>query len=843
MIKHTTLVTTVLLAVVPAFAQEKEPTLEVALLPAVASIQPGQPFEVALKFALQDEYHIYWRNSGESGMPPRVMWELPQGFSAGPLQYPAPERKVAEGDITTFVLSGEPVLLTTITPPAQLEHGGTVKLSAKLQVLSCKKKCWMLKREVRAELPVKSATPAPANAEFIEDARRQMPVEPDQARYVKIAAFSSVDRIRPQDTFELAIVLDVQPKFHIQSNTPLVESLVATDVFADVVDGVYLDMARFPKHKVRSGPGGMKLAEFEGRVVIRIAGEADNTLPAGPLEFSGVTRFQACNEQGRCYPPQNIVWSVSVPTAAEGDPVTPTHGEIFGTAQGAAGHAPAEDEPDPSETATETVRSDPIELPSDEDSAGQPPVVPTVPVATTPPAALAVGTSFSTLAWYMLLAALGGMILNVMPCVLPVISLKLMSFVQQAGEDRSRVLKLGLAFSAGIVASFLMLASAVAVLKSQGQNVGWGFQLSSAPFVVGLAAVIFLFGLSLFGVFEIHLPGRVSAKLGQAEAREGLFGTFMKGVLATILGTPCVGPFLGTTLGWALSQSEQVIFAVFTAMGIGMALPYIVLAAYPAWMRYLPKPGTWMIRFKQFMGFVLMATVAWFLIILGDLIGPKGLGWTMVFFCFLGFAAWLVGIISFSMSRSRQLALWGSALATIAFGWIFTYHLHNKSLHRDFVFSQDWQGGLVFCPFAICELEGQWDDIDPEVDTIPWRKWERGIGPSLADHGFTVYIDYTASWCASCQVNKKAVLETPEIRHLMKELNVVPIKADFTNQPDDMLTEMRRYGRQAVPYNVIFPALDPEGHIDLPEILTQSLVISGLERAGASIAGQLAANP
>lgn len=838
MIKRLAIVTACLICASVAWGQQKEPKLAVELLPAVQSIQPGQPFDVALRFKLEDGWHIYWSNSGDSGMPPKVAWGLPDGFEVGDFRYPSPERYTGAGGIVTNVLKDDPILVTTLTPPADLR--GAVELKAQLQILVCKKACFMLKRAVNHKIKVQAATPAPANQAVFADAARRQPVPPDRAKFGKITAAASVDRVRPQDKFELGVVIEVQPKFHIQSNKPLTPGLVATDVFVDTAEGIFVEQPTFPKHKVRAGPGGMKLAEFDGRVMIRMAVEADGELPAGPLNLRGIARYQACNEKGQCFPPQNVAWSLSVPTAAAGSKVTPTHRDLFGSQHGDA--AVPTDTPGESETAPNVV-TDAVPTEGDpvldaEQAAGQ---------LSDPPQetdiAVAGGGSAGRLLWYMLLASLGGLILNVMPCVLPVISLKLMSFVQQSGEDRGRVFKLGLAFSGGIVLSFVALAAAVAVLKSQGENVGWGFQLSSAPFVVVLASLIFLFGLSLFGVFEVHLPGKVSSKLGEAEAREGLFGTFLKGVLATILGTPCVGPFLGSTLGWALSQTGGVIFAVFTAMGVGMALPYVILAAFPTWMRYLPKPGNWMIRFKQFMGFVLMATVGWFLIILGDLVGPRGLGWTLVFFCFLAFGAWLIGTISFTMPRGRQLGLWGAALASIACGWVFAFHSKTSRLHKEFVFTSDWKTKVIFCPFALCELEGMWDDVDPENDPIPWKAWARGIGPSLADLGYTVYIDYTASWCASCQTNKKLVLETAEIRRLMKEFNIVPIKADFTQQPDDMLAEMRRFGRQAVPYNVVFPAHDSSAHIDLPEILTRQLVSNALENAGASDSGLLAATP
>ena len=242
---------------------------------------------------------------------------------------------------------------------------------------------------------------------------------------------------------------------------------------------------------------------------------------------------------------------------------------------------------------------------------------------------------------YMAFAALGGLILNLMPCVLPVISLKVLGFVNQAGEETKRVQQLGWAFCAGIVATFLALALAVLLVKSSGEQIGWGFQFQYPGFVVAMSALVFALALSLFGVYEILLPG--TSGLGELGGREGLTGSFLNGVLATILATPCTAPFLGTALGFAFAQSAGVVVAVFLAIGVGMALPYVVLAIEPAWIGRLPKPGPWMVRFKQLMGFLLMATVLWLLWVLGNQVGVEGVVWTGAFLLGLGLACWVWG--------------------------------------------------------------------------------------------------------------------------------------------------------------------------------------------------------
>lgn len=268
------------------------------------------------------------------------------------------------------------------------------------------------------------------------------------------------------------------------------------------------------------------------------------------------------------------------------------------------------------------------------------------------------------LAWILLAGLLGGLILNVMPCVLPVISIKVLSFVQQAGEDPGRVLRLGLAFCAGIMAWFWLFA----YISAQG-NIPW----QHPEVVVGLSSLIFVFALNLMGVFDLVLPGAAAGKLDEFAAREGYLGAFLKGLLATLLGTACTAPFLATALGYALTQPWYVGFAIFTSAGVGMSLPYLLLSAKPAWLKFLPRPGMWMITFKQASGFVLLGTAVWLLWILEAQIDGQGIVWTVGFWGFLGLAAWMIGKIKATWETSSRAAIWTSALAVAAFGFYFCY--------------------------------------------------------------------------------------------------------------------------------------------------------------------------
>ncbi len=747
------LVAVCLLATASAWADP--PATRIEVVADRSAVVPGGTLEVAFQFHIPDHWHIYWQNSGDSGMPPKVVWKLPPGFSTGPLRHPPPQRHVdPRGDLVTFIHEGTPVLIATVTAPGDLQPGTSVDLHGELRGLVCRERCIPLSRPFSLTLPVAAADLGPGKqAELFASAHAALPKPAEQAEYLRITPSVSSRPIGPKSKFTLTVALEVQPGYHIQSHTPLSPDLIATDVFLEATEGIFFERGRFPAHTVRT-VRKMKVAEYAGTVEVTFEGEADNTLPPGPLTFGGVVTYQACDALGRCFAPQHVTWSMDVPTTASPGPPP-------------AGAAP--------------------------------PNAPAVPAAPAP----AVGPQGSLL-WYLFAAVVGGLILNVMPCVLPVVSIKVLSFVQQAGEERRRVLHLGLAFCGGIMVSFGVLAGVVIVLQQAGQSVGWGFQLSNPVVVVVMTSIIFVFGLSLFGVFEFNLPGRASARLGAQEAREGLEGSFMKGVLATVLATPCTAPFLGSAVGYALQQPPHIIMLMMLAVGAGMALPYLLLTAQPAWMRFLPRPGPWMEHFKQFMGFVLMGTVVWLLRILADLMDASGLVWTLAFLCFLALACWLIGMVGPTMSPSRQVLQWGGAMAVIAAGAVLS-------------FSAPSAAGVV-----------------------PWEPWQRNIGPQLASEGYTVYLDYTATWCATCQTNKKFVLERGAVQKQFRELGVRPIKADWTRQPQDMTDELLRFDRKGVPLNLVFPANRPAEVIVLPEILTTDIVLDALRRAGPSAPDSLA---
>ena len=406
---------------------------------------------------------------------------------------------------------------------------------------------------------------------------------------------------------------------------------------------------------------------------------------------------------------------------------------------------------------------------------------------------------------YLLLAAVGGMILNLMPCVLPVISLKVLGFVSQAGEERMRVRQLGLAFSAGIVVAFLALAGLVVLLKGGGEQIGWGFQFQYPGFVMGMAGLVFALGLSLFGLFTVNLT--VGGVGGKGEG-EGLAGSFFNGVLATVLATPCTAPFLGTALGFAFAQTAALVWGIFAAIGVGMALPYVLLALEPGWMRLLPKPGGWMEHFKQLMGFLLMGTVLWLLWVLGKQVGVEGVIWTGAFLLCLALAGWLMGQwVDLGSSRRKRWIARVLALAVCVGGY------------------------LVFLA-PVLEVEAALGGSEsPGEGELDWEPFSVERVEELLAGDRHVFIDFTAEWCWTCKVNERTVLASADVLARFAALDVVPVKADWTSRNPEITALLRTFGRSGVPFYVIFPAGHPDRPLVLPEVITAGMVLEKLDEA------------
>ncbi|MCB9849717.1 MAG: thioredoxin family protein [Phycisphaerales bacterium] len=781
------------LAVVPAWAQPKAPEVHVALHANVAAIAPGKPFDVAISFEIPEEFHIYWENPGDSGMPPKVKWQLPEGFNASGLRFPAPTREEQAG-IVSYVLKGSPVLLATITPPDNLPVGEKVTLTADVRWLVCKLQCFLDKKTLSIELPTADApkeNPDEDESLLFRLAERSLPVATDKASDITLKASVSPAEVAKGDTFNVVLDVTVKPGFHTQSNKPLGEFFVPSVVFPRTVAGLTYEQPVWPDPHIRDDKVFGKVSEFGGEFKVTLPVKVESPTASKDVTVSGLFSYQACNDKGQCHPPQAVEWAVQVTSSSVSASAT-----------------------------TEDVADGPVVAATDE-SASDKPATPGAANAT-PIAPAKSGLAGLGLIGAIIGGFLGGLILNIMPCVLPVISIKILSFVQQANEEPKRVFRLGLTFGAGIIVSFLVLAVGILWLQASTQTTrSWGSFFQVPGFVVAMIVVMFVFALNLFGVFEINLPGAATGKLAATTEREGYSGAFMKGVLATLLATPCTAPFLASAISYALASNNQwSTFIVFMSAGVGMAFPYVLLTARPAWMRYLPKPGTWMITFKQFMGFLLVGTAVWLLWILGALVGQSGVVWTVGFLAFCGLAAWVYGKIEFQWPTVRKMTYGLIAIAIVLGGGAFAESMYIPL-----------EQSAVAAPVA---GEDPVAHVDWSGDHIPWIAYRPDLARELATQGYTVYVDYTAAWCLTCQANKKLVLDTEAMRAEMRERNVVPIKADFTRHNPDIADDLKAFNRDAVPLNVVYPASKPDSPIVLPVVLTHGRVVEALDEAGAS---------
>jgi thiol:disulfide interchange protein/DsbC/DsbD-like thiol-disulfide interchange protein len=413
---------------------------------------------------------------------------------------------------------------------------------------------------------------------------------------------------------------------------------------------------------------------------------------------------------------------------------------------------------------------------------------------------------------FLFFGFIGGFILNLMPCVLPVISLKIFGFIQQAGQSRQKIFRSGLAFTAGIFAWFIALAVLLLALKAGGRDVTWGgFQFTNAYFVLGLSVVVLVFALNLFGVFEISLPQSMTRGLLASSDRKDNLGSFFQGVFATVLATPCTAPFLGTALGFAFTQSPIVILSMFVAIAAGMSAPYFLLSAQPAWLRFLPQPGPWMVHVKQFMGFLLLATLLFLLYVLGAQRGLDGAIWASCFLLIVAIACWMKGafIVPTASATKRTISVVILLALVIASG---AYFIGDK-----------FQSSKI--DIAASSASGDWQPFTPER-----LQTER-------DQGHAVFVDFTAAWCLTCKFNEKTVLEAAPVREAFQRHGVVKLRADWTNGDPAITKLLQRFGRPGVPLYVLYPGKSG-GPIVFPELLTKSILLDKLETISTAVASQ-----
>lgn len=399
---------------------------------------------------------------------------------------------------------------------------------------------------------------------------------------------------------------------------------------------------------------------------------------------------------------------------------------------------------------------------------------------------------------HVLAGLAGGFILNFMPCVLPVIGLKVMSFVNQAGNSHRRVVTLNLAFVGGILAVMLLLALATVTAKLiWGTTVGWGEQFTVLEFKVALAGLVFAMALSFLGVWEIPIPGfATSSKSGELMEQEGHWGAFIKGILTTVLATPCSGPLLGALFGLSLVLAPLNVILLYLVVGIGMSLPYLALCVYPGFIKMLPKPGAWMDTLKQALAFPLLLTAVFFVASIDE--GHRIA--TLIFLIVVWFACWLIGRVPAYAEKAQVRTAWLTGLATVAGGALVSF--------------------MFFGP------------INSE---LPWVPYNSAKLAQLRSEGKTVMIDFTANWCLNCQINTRVAIERTRVAALVEENDVIPMLADWTEPSKEIKAKLDELQSASIPLMVVYPADPGAEPIVLRDLISESDVIAALKQAGPSL--------
>jgi DsbC/DsbD-like thiol-disulfide interchange protein/cytochrome c biogenesis protein CcdA len=663
---------------------EAQSQVTASLVSADASIKPGRPIIVALRLVHQPHWHTYWVNPG-TGLPTKLTWRLPLGWTAGEIQWPAPMLlSDSRGNVIGNGYDGDLLLPVTITPPADLTANTSVELQVAAEWLMCQDECVPGNAKLSLQLPILAEDP-----------------EPDPIWGPKIRA--------------VLAGLPVPDPDWIASTTRDATSVKLT--------------LRPSRSRTGPLPTGVHFFSEDGAIA------SDQPQPFAPAGKGGFT--------------------LTLPLAPDGpkDPMS-----LVGVL-----------------TSKEGWRAD----------GSRPGIAIDAPLGVGPPAAGSGG-----LIGTLILAFVGGLILNLMPCVFPVLGIKILGFVNQSGADRRKVTLHGLVFAGGVLLSFWVLAGLLAILRSGGSQLGWGFQLQSPAFVFSLAAAMLAFALNMSGVFEFGLT--VTGIGSGLQSKSGLTGSFLTGVLATVAATPCSAPFLAPALGAALALSTAESFVIFTAIAIGLSAPYLLLSAFPSAVRVLPRPGAWMETFKQAMAFPLYATVAYLVWVLAGQLPETGLLSALFGLVLVAMGVWAYGRWN-APGASPGRARFGMAacVVLIALG--------------------AWAG---------------WPS-PASANDIVWEKWSPDEVDRLrADNRF-IYVDFTARWCATCQANKRLVFHSEDVLREFREKHVATLRGDWTNKDPAITAELAKYHRGAVPFNLLYlpGRADP---IALPELLTPSVVLDAL---------------
>ncbi|MDR3754245.1 MAG: thioredoxin family protein, partial [Terracidiphilus sp.] len=412
--------------------------------------------------------------------------------------------------------------------------------------------------------------------------------------------------------------------------------------------------------------------------------------------------------------------------------------------------------------------------------------------------------AFATLASTVFFAFLGGLLLNLMPCVFPVLFLKGLALVQSGAEERHKLRAHGLVYTAGILVSFWALVGLLLGLRAAGATLGWGFQFQSPIFLLVLDGLLFFFGLSLAGQFEIGLT--LTSAGGSLAAKQGYTGSFFTGVLAVVVATPCTAPFMGTAIGYALAQPAAVTFAIFTALALGLAAPYVALTLQPAWTRLLPKPGVWMDILKQAVSVPIFGTVIWLSWVVAEAYGANLLLALLSIFLLLAIAGWFLG-----RWPARR---WATLVAALL---LLTALVACITAPRELA-------------TASAALSAQPSSENPTARSAgAWQPWSADAVQHALAAGQPVFVDFTASWCLSCQVNERVALSQPEVMQAFGSKNVALFKADWTREDPAITQALTALGRSGVPVYALYVQGEESPRL-LPQVLTPGIVLDAINK-------------
>lgn len=575
----------------------------------------------------------------------------------------------------------------------------------------------------------------------------------------------------------------VIPGYHISSITQAKGGPLPTSIEFDPASGVRL-LGEWvpdapPKTKIDQEIWvGLELQEYYGEVTWRAPVELPTGADPASVAVSGRLIGQACKDN--CVP---VELAFTAETVAPGTIPTPLPAEINRSVE-----VPI----------AKTVSTNPV---------------PTIETGDLFAESLQVADTGGSL-WFNLGGAfLGGLILNLMPCVLPVIGLKVLSFAEQAGHDRGRVLAMNLAYTAGLMTVFMLLACLAAFA-----GYGWGELNTHASYRIGMVVFVFAMALSFLGVWEIPLPGFAGGKgANELQQQEGFSGAFFKGAFTTILATPCSGPFLGPVFGWLITQPPAVTFLMFASIGLGMASPYLLIGLFPSLVRFLPKPGAWMETFKQLMGFVLMGTAVYFLFWVVSPANQKAVAVTLVA---VSLACWWIGRTPITATGTHKSTAWIGGWGTAALvGWL------AFSLFSNGAAAVGTPDGAQLAAAPVAHGTGEHE--------LPWQAFSKNALADARSSGKTVLIDFTANWCPTCQTNSVLAINTERVKTVVESNDVVTLLADWSDPDPEIKQALEWLGSRSIPFLAIFPADRPNEPIRLPDVITESQLLSALAKAGA----------